>query len=200
VVKRSYMQVDGGTTLALTNADDRDRAQEKLALVIPTLCEAENIGGLLDSVRAVLDPLNIPYEILVVDDDSSDGTGELVSMISQQDPRVRLLVRKGERGLSGAILHGWQHTDAGILGVMDADLQPLHARRRGRRMESGKKASLFRCGLGNMADSAAEDPCERSHVRFLHAAPQLHATNPIPADRIQVAAGDSGAWAYPIAG
>jgi len=122
-VKRSYMQVDGGTTLALTNADDRDRAQEKLALVIPTLCEAENIGGLLDSVRAVLDPLNIPYEILVVDDDSSDGTGELVSMISQQDPRVRLLVRKGERGLSGAILHGWQHTDAGILGVMDADLQ-----------------------------------------------------------------------------
>ena len=117
------MQVDGGTTLALTNADDRDRAQEKLALVIPTLCEAENIGGLLDSVRAVLDPLNIPYEILVVDDDSSDGTGELVSMISQQDPRVRLLVRKGERGLSGAILHGWQHTDAGILGVMDADLQ-----------------------------------------------------------------------------
>jgi dolichol-phosphate mannosyltransferase len=36
---------------------------------------------------------------------------------------VRLLVRKGQRGLSGAILYGWQNTDAGILGVMDADLQ-----------------------------------------------------------------------------
>ena len=41
---------------------------EKLALVIPTLSEAENIGGLLDHVRRVLDPLNIPYEIIVVDD------------------------------------------------------------------------------------------------------------------------------------
>ena len=37
--------------------------------------------------------------------------------------RVRLLVRKGQRGLSGAILYGWQNTDAAILGVMDADLQ-----------------------------------------------------------------------------
>ena len=76
------------------------QAHEKLALIIPTLCEAGNIGGLLDDVRAVLDPLRIPYEILVVDDDSSDGTGAVVSAIAAQDPRVRLLVRKGERGLS----------------------------------------------------------------------------------------------------
>jgi dolichol-phosphate mannosyltransferase len=71
----------------------------------------------------VLDPLETPYEILVVDDDSGDGTGDVVSAIAKQDPRVRLLVRKGERGLSGAILHGWRNTDAAILGVMDADLQ-----------------------------------------------------------------------------
>jgi dolichol-phosphate mannosyltransferase len=96
---------------------------EKLALVIPTLREEENIGGLLAHVRSVLDPLNLPYEILVVDDDSSDGTGAVVSAIAREDPRVRLLVRKGQRGLSGAILYGWRHTDAAILGVMDADLQ-----------------------------------------------------------------------------
>ena len=99
------------------------RSQVKLTLVIPTLCEAENIGGLLHSIRSVLDPVGIPYEILVVDDDSSDGTGDVVLAIAHEDPRVRLLVRKGERGLSGAILYGWHNTDAAILGVMDADLQ-----------------------------------------------------------------------------
>src|SRR5208337_143773 len=87
------------------------------------LCEEENIGGLLGHVRSVLDPLNFPYEILVVDDDSPDGTGAQVSAIAREDPRVRLLVRKGQRGLSGAILYGWKNTDAAILGVMDADLQ-----------------------------------------------------------------------------
>jgi dolichol-phosphate mannosyltransferase len=102
---------------------ETSRSLEKLALVIPTLCEAENIGGLLNHVRSVLDPLRVPYEVLVVDDDSCDGTDAVVSAISQEDPRVRLLVRKGERGLSGAILFGWQHTDATLLGVMDADLQ-----------------------------------------------------------------------------
>ncbi len=109
--------------LPASAGEPEGHTQEKLALVIPTLCEAENIGGLLRSIRSVLDPVGIPYEILVVDDDSSDGTGDVVSAISRDDPRVRLLVRKGERGLSGAILYGWHHTDAAILGVMDADLQ-----------------------------------------------------------------------------
>lgn len=96
---------------------------EKLALVIPTLGEAESLPALLHDLRRVLTGCRIPFEILVVDDDSRDGTEELVRAISAQDPRVRLLVRGGERGLSGAILHGWQHSDAALLGAMDADLQ-----------------------------------------------------------------------------
>lgn len=95
----------------------------KFALVIPTLREAENLGPLLDRIRAAVDPTGIPCEILVVDDDSRDGTEEVVSTISARDRRVRLLVRKGERGLTGAVIHGWQHTEAEILGVMDGDLQ-----------------------------------------------------------------------------
>lgn len=95
----------------------------KLALVIPTLCEAGNICRLLSLVRETLDPLAIQYQILVVDDDSDDGTGELVQALALEDARVRLIVRKGERGLSGAVLDGWQNADGDVLGVMDADLQ-----------------------------------------------------------------------------
>jgi dolichol-phosphate mannosyltransferase len=98
-------------------------AGQKTALIIPTLREAANIAVLLDRVRAALDPSGIDYEILIVDDDSRDGIEEAVAEISQRDPRVQLLVRKGKRGLSGAVLHGWMHTDATIVGVMDADLQ-----------------------------------------------------------------------------
>jgi dolichol-phosphate mannosyltransferase len=117
------MYEQGGATMVAPAETEPALTHEKLALVIPTLSEAENIGGLLRHVRSILDPLDIPYEILVVDDDSPDNTAEIVSAISRVDPRVRLLVRKGERGLSGAVLYGWKNTDATILGVMDADLQ-----------------------------------------------------------------------------
>ena len=122
-IASSYTSAEGAATRTQPAAEAQASANERLALVIPTLREAENLRGLLAHVRAVLDPVGIDYEILVVDDDSRDGTEEIVSAIARQDTRVRLLVRKGERGLSGAVLYGWRHTDAAILGVMDADLQ-----------------------------------------------------------------------------
>ncbi|HUV70281.1 MAG TPA: polyprenol monophosphomannose synthase [Terracidiphilus sp.] len=122
VIGPSYT-IDGAATDSVTATVKMGSSAHTLGLTIPTLREAENLRGLLDHVRSVLDPVGIVYEILVVDDDSRDGTEEIVTAISQQDPRVRLLVRKGQRGLSGAILHGWKNTNASILGVMDADLQ-----------------------------------------------------------------------------
>ena len=98
-------------------------AAPAFALVVPTLREAGNIGALLARIRSALEPLHLDYEILVVDDSSGDGTAEVVAAEAQRDGRIRLLVRDGQCGLAGAILHGWQHSDAPILGVMDADLQ-----------------------------------------------------------------------------
>jgi dolichol-phosphate mannosyltransferase len=77
----------------------------------------------MDRVRPTLDSLGIRYELIVVDDDSRDGTDEIMTDLARQDSRVRLLTRTGIRGLSGAAMHGWRNTDASVLGVMDSDLQ-----------------------------------------------------------------------------
>lgn len=96
---------------------------QKFALVVPTLNEAENLPLLVDRVRESLLPVNLPYEILIVDDDSRDNTHTIVRSIALHDQRIRLLIRRGARGLATAVVHGWRNTDADLLGVMDADLQ-----------------------------------------------------------------------------
>lgn len=98
-------------------------AVQKLALVIPTLNEAGNIEPLLERIRLALEPRGLPYEVVIVDDGSVDGTQEVVQRCAEQDARIRLLVRHDEKGLAGAVIHGWKHTNADLLGVMDADLQ-----------------------------------------------------------------------------
>lgn len=119
----SYRPVEGRAKRVEEQSAVQMRVGEKLAVIIPALEEAENLGGLLCRVRDALKHVEIPWEVMVVDDDSRDGTEEIVSTIAREDPRVRLLERRGAKGLSGAIVHGWRHTDATILGVMDADGQ-----------------------------------------------------------------------------
>lgn len=97
--------------------------EKKFALVVPTLNEAGNIESLVSRIRAALDPEQINYEVIIVDDGSVDGTQQAVRACAQADPRIRLLERRGEKGLSGAVVHGWRNTNAELLGVMDADLQ-----------------------------------------------------------------------------
>jgi dolichol-phosphate mannosyltransferase len=96
---------------------------KKFGLVIPTLNEAGNIPTLIERIRAALAPIPMNYELIFVDDDSQDGTADVVKKFVDTDPRIRLFVRKGKRGLAGAVIHGWKQTDAELLGVIDADLQ-----------------------------------------------------------------------------
>lgn len=105
------------------NLRDTALCSPALALVIPTLHEAKNIRPLLTRVRAALDPYDLAYEVIVVDDESCDGIDEIVGEIASEDPRVRLVVRTSERGLAGAVLRGWAESNADLLAVMDADLQ-----------------------------------------------------------------------------
>jgi dolichol-phosphate mannosyltransferase len=100
-----------------------EKDSHKFALVVPTLNEATNIEPLLNKLVAALSHSSWAWEILVVDDESSDGTPGIVKRFAQSESRVRLLVRAGQRGLAGAIAYGWEQTDADLLGVIDADLQ-----------------------------------------------------------------------------
>src|SRR5207247_9967971 len=99
-------------------------ANGQFALVIPTLNEAGNMPALLDRVQIALARVDLDYQLLIVDDDSQDGTADIVNEYSRRDPRIRLLGRKGARGLAGAVIYGWKHTDATFLGAVDAALQP----------------------------------------------------------------------------
>lgn len=92
-------------------------------LVLPTLNEAESVTTALERAVAALSSEDLVWDILVVDDDSGDGTFDVVTRYSQSERRVHVIARHGQRGLAGAITFGWAHTDAKLVGVMDADLQ-----------------------------------------------------------------------------
>jgi dolichol-phosphate mannosyltransferase len=96
----------------------------RLSLVIPTYNESKNVGVLIDQLERLFDPvLGESYELIVVDDDSPDKTWAVAQEIAAQHPRVLVVRRQGERGLSTAIIRGWQVARGDVLGVMDADLQ-----------------------------------------------------------------------------
>ena len=97
--------------------------ENRFALVVPTLNEAGNIDQLLTSLTDTLRESPYEYEIVVVDDGSTDGTVEKVREWSKQDPRIHVFSRVGERGLAGAVLYGWSQSGANLLGVIDGDLQ-----------------------------------------------------------------------------
>jgi dolichol-phosphate mannosyltransferase len=97
--------------------------ENRLALVVPTLNEAGNIDKILTELTGVLSETQYEFEIIVVDDGSTDGTVAQVRDWARRDPRIRLLSRVGERGLAGAVLYGWSQSRANLLGVIDADLQ-----------------------------------------------------------------------------
>ena len=98
-------------------------SENTFAIVVPTLNEAGNIDKILTALTDALRETEYDYEIVVVDDGSTDGTVERVDDWANRDSRVRLLSRSGERGLAGAVLYGWSQSQANLLGVIDADLQ-----------------------------------------------------------------------------
>lgn len=110
--------------LVIAEAPPSGAAPLKLSLIIPTYNEAKNVATLIEQLRGLFDPtLAGNYELIVVDDDSPDGTWQVALELAEKHPEVRVVRRQGERGLSTAVIRGWQVARGDVLGVMDADLQ-----------------------------------------------------------------------------
>ncbi len=99
----------------------RSAAAPTLAVVVPTYNERANITELLHRLETAL--AGISWEILFVDDNSSDGTAEFIAGYARRDTRIRLLQRVGRRGLSSACIEGMLATTARYVAVLDADMQ-----------------------------------------------------------------------------
>jgi dolichol-phosphate mannosyltransferase len=105
---------------AMMQSEQRHHMGKSISIIIPTYNERENIMPLVERIHHALAPRD--YEAVFVDDNSRDGTAELINSMSGKYP-VRALVRKDERGLATAVIHGIEHSEGDIIVVMDADLQ-----------------------------------------------------------------------------
>ncbi len=95
-----------------------------LTLVLPTYQESRNIRATLELVAMTLRSVpGLSFEIVVVDDNSPDGTWRLALDEAEAIPELRVMRRTAESGLATAVIRGWQVARGRVLGVMDADLQ-----------------------------------------------------------------------------
>jgi len=93
-----------------------------LSIVIPTYNEKENILVLLKKINTEFKENKIKGELIIVDDNSPDGTGKLVEDLKKRQKNIKIIHRKGKLGLSSAVLKGFKVSKGNVLGVMDADL------------------------------------------------------------------------------
>jgi dolichol-phosphate mannosyltransferase len=93
-----------------------------LSVVVPTYGEAENLGHLIPQISKVLGEHAIDHEIIVVDDDSGDGTEGVMTELRAAGHAARLISRVGERGLSSAVMRGFDEARGVYVLCMDADL------------------------------------------------------------------------------
>ncbi len=108
-------------TLSLRDFVALDQRPLELAVIVPVLNERDNVAPMIGKLALAL--ADIEWEVIFVDDGSTDGTPSRVEEIAKDDRRVRLIRRVGRRGLSSAVVEGFMSSIAPVLAVIDGDLQ-----------------------------------------------------------------------------
>jgi dolichol-phosphate mannosyltransferase len=91
-----------------------------ISVVVPTYNERENLLELVERLDSVLK--HTPYELIVIDDNSPDGTWELAERLAERYP-IKVIKRERRDGLASAVIRGFEEAEGDVLVVMDADLQ-----------------------------------------------------------------------------
>lgn len=97
------------------------RAMNMISIILPTYNEKENIKELVHTLSNILSSNNLLGEIIIVDDNSPDGTGAVAEELKNNYP-VRVIHRSGKLGLGSAVIEGFNIAKGEILGVMDSDI------------------------------------------------------------------------------
>ncbi len=95
----------------------------EISAIVPAYNEAENLESLFTELRAALDATGRPWELLVVDDGSTDGTAAALAAEAARDPRVVPVVLERNAGQSAALAAGLARARGDIVVTLDADLQ-----------------------------------------------------------------------------
>lgn len=111
--------VSDGTRPA--RSERRSTRQCSVSVILPTYNEAANLAILLNRLTDLLADLD--YEIIVVDDNSPDGTWEIAHAYAAGSPRIKSIRRLTDRGLSSAVMAGMEIAKGRVFAVMDSDLQ-----------------------------------------------------------------------------
>jgi len=94
----------------------------ELSIIVPTFREAQNIPIIVREISAAMEHVLPEWELIIVDDNSRDGTEDACASLRRQGFPLKLVVRKNERGLATAVLEGFSRARAPVFMVMDADL------------------------------------------------------------------------------
>jgi glycosyltransferase involved in cell wall biosynthesis len=94
-----------------------------LSVVVPVYNELDNLEALVERVRDTLDPLGIEWELVAVDDGSTDGSGERLDQLAAAEQRLRVLHFSSNCGQSAGLDAGFRHACSSTIAILDADLQ-----------------------------------------------------------------------------
>jgi glycosyltransferase involved in cell wall biosynthesis len=97
--------------------------KESVSIVVPVYEEAESLPELYSSLKGVMDGLDIPYEIIFVDDGSKDSSLEILEGIQARDDKVVVLSFRRNFGQTAALAAGFDYAKGDVVVTMDADLQ-----------------------------------------------------------------------------